>query len=191
MVFTEQTGLENLYSMVNYALDLSNCKRTLIAQHFQDDTWSACDCNKMCDVCSDSIETKEHIQTIECIDECRIVILVLQRQEKNITGNKLVDLVQAELKRAKNTRLNENSVERLLLSMLIRGYLKEDFHFTPYNTICYMILSKRSNDLLESRASFTLSLKQPGQPNKKREKPADDDLQHKMSKKAINEIQID
>ncbi|GIY16926.1 ATP-dependent DNA helicase Q1 [Caerostris extrusa] len=50
MVFTEQKGLDNLYSMVAYCLDLSRCRRALIAQHFGE-RWEVLDCNKMCDHC--------------------------------------------------------------------------------------------------------------------------------------------
>jgi ATP-dependent DNA helicase Q1 len=31
--------------------------------------------------------------------------------------------------------------------MLMKQYLREDFHFTPYNTICYLIRGERSHML--------------------------------------------
>ncbi len=52
MVFTERTGLENLYSMVRYCIDKKSCKRTLIAAHFKDHLWSKTgNCHQMCDIC--------------------------------------------------------------------------------------------------------------------------------------------
>merc|ERR1711962_378680 len=48
MVFTEQTGLEKLYSMVGYCLSADTCRRNIIAEHFLE-TWQPIPCNKMCD----------------------------------------------------------------------------------------------------------------------------------------------
>ena len=33
--------------------------------------------------------------------------------------------------------------ERLVANMLIKGYLKEDFHYTPYSTLSYLIIGDR------------------------------------------------
>ena len=41
--------------------------------------------------------------------------------------------------------------------MLMKQYLKEDFHFTPYNTICYLVRGERSR-MLEIASKFEINL---------------------------------
>ena len=50
MVFTEQTGLQNLYGMLAYCQDTHTCRRTLIGQHFGE-VWDPEKCGGMCDHC--------------------------------------------------------------------------------------------------------------------------------------------
>ncbi|XP_015771239.1 PREDICTED: ATP-dependent DNA helicase Q1-like [Acropora digitifera] len=50
MVFTEQTGLENLYGMLAYCHDLKTCRRTLTGRHFSEQ-WKSDECHEMCDNC--------------------------------------------------------------------------------------------------------------------------------------------
>lgn len=52
-VFTEQTGLENLYKMLSYCQDLHSCRRSLIGQHFGEE-WKDEECKGMCDSCQRS-----------------------------------------------------------------------------------------------------------------------------------------
>ena len=35
--------------------------------------------------------------------------------------------------------LDRDAAERLLARMLVQGFLQEDFHFTAYSTICYIV----------------------------------------------------
>jgi ATP-dependent DNA helicase Q1 len=149
MVFTEQTGLKNLHSIVNYSIDLKECKRVLIGEHFNDQSMlDHKSCMKMCDMCCD--KAKEPLK-VNVLNECRVVLAMLDRQEKNQTANKICELALNELKKSDDstsTKINKiQDVERLLLYMLLRDYLKEEFHFTPYNTICYLVCGKRANDL--------------------------------------------
>jgi len=151
MVFTEQTGLENLYSMVNYCVDQSTCKRKLIAQHFNENSWSKDGkCNRMCDCCKNADTCGEQVNLIE---EARAIVQVLEKQSlkdksKRITANKLAELSFEEIKKISTThKLSLYDVERLIINMIMKNYLKEDFHFTPYATICYVIKDALSSEL--------------------------------------------
>lgn len=148
MVFTEQTGLANLYSIVNYCIDLKTCKRVLIARHFNDDLWEKSGiCNEMCDYCKHS--NKNEIQRVDCLKEAKTVLSILEKNankstEKRLTANKLAELSYSEVsskskKADYSNSLSQNEIESLILVMLMNQYLKEDFHFTPYNTICYLV----------------------------------------------------
>nr|QNH68105.1 ATP-dependent DNA helicase Q1 [Brachionus koreanus] len=154
MVFTEQTGLENLYSIVNYCIDKKTCKRILIAKHFNDDVWEKNgDCNQMCDHCKDT--NSNQIEKIDVFEEACFVLSVLEntKSDKKLTSNKLAELVYSGIV-SKNKKsnyypnnLNQTEVENLILTMLMNSYLKEDFHFTPYNTICYVVAGPLSKHL--------------------------------------------
>lgn len=39
-------------------------------------------------------------------------------------------------------KLPRLEMERVVVMMLLNGYLKEDFHFTPYSTISYIVSGK-------------------------------------------------
>lgn len=138
--------MDNLYSMVNYCIDKKTCKRNLIARHFNDDVWeNKADCNTMCDYCKNLNDNK--IERVDVYKEACFVLSLLEKSkiEKKLTSNKLAELVTSEIV-SKNKKsnfyqnnLNQNEVENLILMMLMNNYLKEDFHFTPYNTICYIL----------------------------------------------------
>ena len=150
MVFTEQTGLTNLYSIVNYCTDLKKCKRILIAEHFNDFRWSKVgECHKMCCVCERLAATK----SVNCIREANIVLNILDKhsvkeKQNRLTANKLVELASSEIAKSRNPgdeyKLTQIDIEHLILKMLMCHHLQEDFHFTPYNTICYLVKANKS-----------------------------------------------
>lgn len=147
MVFTEQTGLQKLYSMVAYCLDRSTCRREMIAQHFLD-TWETIPCNSMCDNCT----RDDSIAKGDVGDAARAAVQILEqagRREQRVTGLKLVEAVQG--RGASNLKLagwagegfSKDQVESLVAHLTIEGHLKEDFHFTPYSTISYLVPGQR------------------------------------------------
>jgi len=46
--------------------------------------------------------------------------------------------------------ISRDHCETVLAHLLLEGYLKEDFHFTPYNTISYLLPGDRSAAVDES-----------------------------------------
>ena len=42
----------------------------------------------------------------------------------------------------KSSHLSREMCETAIAYLLLRGYLKEDFHLTPYNTISYLVAGK-------------------------------------------------
>lgn len=140
--------------MVNYCIDKKTCKRKLIARHFNDNVWeNKGECNQMCDFCKDLIANK--IEKIDAYEESCFVMSLLEnpKSDKKLTSNKLAELVNSEIM-SKNKKskyypnnLNQYEVENLILTMLMNSYLKEDFHFTPYNTICYIVPGPLSKHL--------------------------------------------
>ncbi len=156
MVFTERTGLENLYSMVRYCFDKSVCKRRLIAAHFKDHVWlKTGDCGRMCDVCSSDTSMKE----IDCIFEVEILFGILEKhsgKDKRLTANKLAELCVAEVTKNKSltNKMDKYQVEQMVLELLLRQFLREEFSYTAYNTICYLV----KGDGMGPKGSFKINV---------------------------------
>ena len=117
LVFTEQTGLTNLYSIIEYCINFTQCKRDLIAQHFDDEIWSKTgECNKMCDFCCDSV--KNTYERVNCIEEAQLVIDILEKtlqkdKDKRLTANKLAEMVYNDLNSKANKGKYKNSLNVL------------------------------------------------------------------------------
>lgn len=62
-----------------------------------------------------------------------------------ISGQKLVDLLlgkgatKQRVQEAVATGLSRDKAESIVAFLLIDGFLKEDFHFTPYSTLSYIV----------------------------------------------------
>jgi len=152
MVFTEQTGLQKLYTMIEYCLEPIKCRRQMIASHF-DEEWESC-CNGMCDHCNDQrgkVETlplSSHFSTIQKILERALL------QDTRLTVTKLIDAwlnkgptnLRLSEKESPRNYLERDKCESVIAYLLLKGYLKEDFHFTPYSTISYLVLVSGKRD---------------------------------------------
>ena len=171
MVFSDKSGrgLPNLYSMISYCLNESLCRRKLIAQYF-DEVWQSNDCNQMCDVCT---RPSTLISQRNCREEASIIVSFLYMNRKQRwTALKLVENLPIKT-------LIKIDLQRLILQMIIDQYLKEDFHFTPYNTICYLIPGARAKllqndscqlvmDMIESTKKRSLTSTSVKSPTKKK-----------------------
>ena len=163
MVFTERTGLENLYSIVSYCIDKKLCKRQLIAQHFRDQLWSKTgQCHQMCDICNraqDQDPSIEKLLEMNCLSEAEIVLKILDKhsgKDKRLTANKLAELSSTEIKKSKDSvnKLSREQTEQLIIELLLNQYLREEFSYTPYSTICYLVKAER----MPPRESFNIFL---------------------------------
>ena len=147
--------------MVDYCFNKSTCKRQLIATHFREKLWSTNGkCNKMCDVCNSASSINE----IDCIAETEILFNLLEKhsgKEKRLTANKLAELCANEVGKSSKTHLvNKMSrfhVEQMILELLLKNFLTEEFAHTPYSTICYLV---REKNRAPPRGSFKISVLQ-------------------------------
>lgn len=150
MAFSDKSGhgLTNLYSMISYCLNESNCRRKLIAQHF-DEVWESADCKQMCDVCA---RPKTLMNRRNCREEALSIIAFLEQNKKQrLTPLKLVE--QLSIK-----SMIKIDLQRLVLQMIIDQYLREDFHFTPYNTICYVVAGPKARLLNDPTREIFIDL---------------------------------
>ncbi|CAF1209685.1 unnamed protein product [Rotaria sordida] len=178
MAFSDKSGngLKNLYSMISYCLNESQCRRKLIAKYF-DEVWQSNDCNQMCDIC-----TRSSISIIKrnCREEALIIINYLDDNKKErLTALKLIEKLSIKT-------MIKLDLQRLILQLIIDQYLKENFRFTSYTTICYIKLGPRSEYVKNENCQILLDIIEntkntPSIINKKNEKQT----MKKKSSKAV------
>ncbi|XP_041977952.1 ATP-dependent DNA helicase Q1-like [Aricia agestis] len=142
MVFSSVGSIEHLYGMVKYCLNGTLCRRQIIAQHFDED-WGDADCNKMCDVCSN---TATNSIQLDLASHCRVLASIIQNaeaQDTKLTAQKLLDawFLKGPVPlrhKGKEPNFSRSQGEDIIAFLLIEGYLVEDFHFTAYSTVVYL-----------------------------------------------------
>ncbi|EDO32632.1 predicted protein, partial [Nematostella vectensis] len=147
MVFTEQTGLQNLYGIVRYCQQQGVCRRTLIGRHFGEG-WDPAQCKQMCDNCSRR-DDERGLNELHDITQYASDLLKILEQAKaagdRVTANKLVDAwcgrgaVSLRVRGVSAPSLTPSECERVVVHLVVEGVLREEFHFTPYSTISYIV----------------------------------------------------
>ncbi|KAM9310632.1 ATP-dependent DNA helicase Q1 isoform 3-T3 [Pholidichthys leucotaenia] len=160
MVVMENVGQQKLLQMVDYCQSVDRCRRSLMAVHF-DEVWDDEGCNQMCDTCR---HAKDY-STVDIIQHGRQVLQIVEvatSMDEKLTPLKLVEawMGKGPAKRRKmiqTTTLSRRQAESVIVHLLLKGYLREDFSFTPYTTYFYVKLGRKA-PLLKSQ-THTLSMK--------------------------------
>ncbi|CAF3415482.1 unnamed protein product [Rotaria sp. Silwood1] len=150
MAFSDKSGngLKNLYSMISYCLNESQCRRKLISKYF-DEVWQSNDCNQMCDICTRSSTT---ITKRNCREEALIIInYLMDNKKERLTALKLIEKLAIKT-------MTKLDLQRLILQLIIDQYLKENFRFTSYATICYIKLGPRSQNVKNEKCQIFLDI---------------------------------
>mgnify|MGYP002050975855 FL=1 len=196
MVFQERTGLEKLYSMANYCLNTTICRRRLIAEHFLESMDKDLACTAMCDVCDGSLMEDTH--AVDVTDYAAAAVDILTAgvsKEQRITAAKLVEALQGrganilKIARWKGGKWSKEEVEQIVAHMLVEGYVVEDMHYTPYSVISYILPGHR--DVSRMKVKFVSSSKSVKKGKKrKKENPSSSGDEEICQKKANFNIVI-
>ena len=99
----------------------------------------------MCDNCKNGSTKNLNWQNVAPLAEGAIQSLVqAQSLDTKLTALKLIDALLgkgkiAPWKKPPDEFAQKIKIEFIVANLVIDGYLKEDFHFTPYNTISYIL----------------------------------------------------
>jgi len=165
MVFTEKTGLQNLYNMLEYCLDNTICRRSLVGKYFNEE-WSSSKCHKMCDNCDvNNMISEAPLRDLASDGETIVEIInKATNLDERVTPLKIISAWMGTTKtkyRPDNfTQHSKEDCERIMSKLLVEQIVKEDFHFTPYSTITYLLQGPRWPLLKHSKISIKLKLKQ-------------------------------
>jgi len=165
MVFTEQTGLDKLYAMAGYAFDLTHCRRQLISQHFSEQ-WTSVECNQMCDHCQETDKRNLVKADISAyVQQLLSILSNAKSRDQRLTPLKLLEAWSGRGSTALRVDganaaagMEKTEAERIIIQLLMRQYLREDFHFTPYSTISYVVPGDRSDLLILPEHQVMMSL---------------------------------
>ena len=99
----------------------------------------------MCDNCKNGSSENLNMQNVAPLAEGAIQTLVqAQSLDTKLTALKLIDALLGKGKIAPWKKPPEEfalkvTIENIVANLVIDRYLREDFHFTPYNTISYIL----------------------------------------------------
>ncbi|KAA3468470.1 mediator of RNA polymerase II transcription subunit 34 [Gossypium australe] len=146
MVFHENSGLQNLYDIVQYCQSKRQCRRSAFFRHFAEPLQ---ECNGMCDNCAFSSEIKEVDASGHSI---LLISLVREMQEKDqrVTMLQLVDRVKNKQKQL-DFELKREEMEQLVVQLILDRVLKEEFQHTAYATNSYVTVGPRANQVLQGK----------------------------------------
>lgn len=193
MVFTEQTGLENLYGMLAYCQEQKVCRRSLIGRHFGE-SWNPVDCHEMCDNCKktgDQTDGSSSIEARNITNHCQDILKILQQAvslSERVTPVKLVDAwngkgqASLRVREIKAPDLSREDCERVIIHLLLEGVLREDFHFTPYSTISYVLPGSKARVVQSGTKRIFMNFR-TNSPQKK--------IKKKTRKRALNSSNLD
>ncbi|KAG8375278.1 hypothetical protein BUALT_Bualt10G0083800 [Buddleja alternifolia] len=176
MVFYENSGLQNLYGIVQYCLSKRQCRRAAFFRHFAEPLQ---DCNGMCDNCASHNEIKE----LDVSGHAKFIVSLLQEMQENdqrVTMLQLVD--KMKIKKNKDLgQLKREELEQLLIQLIVDRVLggyklyalypltyhkcalnllgqKEEFQHTAYATNAYVTVGPLAKQVLHGKKIVKLEI---------------------------------
>ncbi|XP_023511412.1 mediator of RNA polymerase II transcription subunit 34 isoform X1 [Cucurbita pepo subsp. pepo] len=153
MVFYENSGLENLYGIVQYCQSRQQCRRSAFFRHFAEPLK---DCNGMCDTCAVPNEFTE----LDVCCHARVIISMLQDVQKTNQRMTMLQLVD-KLKGKRNelvSDLRKEEMEQLIIQLLLDRVLKEEFQHTAYATNAYITVGPLARQVLQGKKVVKLEI---------------------------------
>lgn len=154
LTFRERNGKDRVYQVLSYCLNRQDCRKKLIARHFEDRLVKDRDDTECCDNCTygrrNSIDgempSNQMVDASEWLETLLNILHQASGQNERMTATKLIDAWLQEkgpkklrLEGISKPSLTRTDCESVVGFLLSQGYLKEEFHITPYNTISYLI----------------------------------------------------
>ncbi|KAM4712196.1 ATP-dependent DNA helicase Q1 isoform 2-T2 [Anableps anableps] len=161
MVVMENVGHQKLLQMVAYCQNVDRCRRSLMAVHF-DEVWDDEGCNHMCDTC----RYEKGYTSVDITQHARQVVLIVEQagsMDEKVTPLKLVETWTgrgpAKLRKMiQTTTLSRLEAEAVIISLLLQGYLREDYSFTPYTTYFYVKLGRKAPLLKKETHTINMNM---------------------------------
>lgn len=150
MTFVETNGLRNVYSMIDYCNDAKICRRDKFSNCFAE-VWNENSCGKMCDHCFYNNPTAQRSVVLPTIDihiHYRTLLKIIDKalmMDIRLTGLKLINVwlhkgpSKLRLERIPPPSIDRFFAEQIVAFLITKDFLREDFHYTAYSTISYIL----------------------------------------------------
>nr|XP_027205231.1 ATP-dependent DNA helicase Q1-like [Dermatophagoides pteronyssinus] len=152
IVYDEYHGRDNVLKMVSFCLNQTECRKKLLAKHFNDDEWLDHQCKNQCDNCQksntnndDDIEEKDLHQSMMQLEQ--IISNAFDKAEKRLTAFKLLELWMGKGEKklrptnVKPTKFEREKAEKIILNLLVKNYLDINYSQSRYCIITYLVVS--------------------------------------------------
>ena len=140
-----------IFFLSRYSLDGSTCRRSLLARHFGEH-FDPSQCNSCCDHCQMGPSRLPPEQDIS--ELCQGVLTVVRHNQMNrqrLTALKLAEAWRGigpskfRVSSVVAPSLTSEQCESIILYMVVEDILHEEFHFTAYSTISYIVSGSKAN----------------------------------------------
>ncbi|KAG5893334.1 hypothetical protein JTB14_037494 [Gonioctena quinquepunctata] len=133
---------KNAISILSYCLDQTRCRRSLIAEHFED-TWRQTDCVKMCDHCKSQKEVSNY-DISSALKDILSLIEAASLKEIKLTLNKLISgwfqigTKDLRISSMQKPKCSKEQAEHIVGYLIHKDYLSIDKGYTMYTTVAYI-----------------------------------------------------
>ncbi|KAG0222712.1 hypothetical protein BGW42_006358 [Actinomortierella wolfii] len=166
LCITEPEGMRNVYGMIRYAHNVTTCRHQMFDQHFVGAT--SAKPLQPCGFCDNCLVDVDTLVTLDIQEEARAICLLVDRLQavnERVTINKLVEAWRGvgPLRTIAKTVRDEHGTEvaskqfekddyeRIINHLVLNDYLREDFHFTAYSTVSYIVNGPKAKIFLQNR----------------------------------------
>ncbi|KAI8357754.1 P-loop containing nucleoside triphosphate hydrolase protein [Mortierella sp. GBAus27b] len=170
LCISEPEGIPNVYGMIKYAQDVRTCRHQLFDRHFSKHLAKR---QLPCGFCDNCILAGSDIEIEDFKVEVRALCVLLDRLQdlnERVTLNKLAEAwkgvgpLRTIAKAVRDEyqtsvvpkRHHKEDYDRIINFLIIHGYLREDFHFTAYSTLSYIINGANSRPFLSKQTNTAL-----------------------------------
>ncbi|KAJ8938069.1 hypothetical protein NQ318_014550 [Aromia moschata] len=139
---SSKTEEKNATSTLSYSLEQRRCRRSLIAEHF-DDKWRQTDCEKMCDNCRYPKELLNY-NISSALGDILKLIEAASLKETKLTLNKLISAwfqsgtKELRIASLKKPNCSKEQAEYIVGYLIYKGYISIDKGYTMYTTVAYL-----------------------------------------------------
>lgn len=156
--------------VLDYCLNLKECRHLLIGKHFEEVTSKSKYCNKMCDNCN----LKNPMNEYNISNQAKVVMNIIKQEtvkENNLTLKKCMDIW---MKKENKNPFTVEQAERLIANLISMEYIREERNYTAYSVNIYLkALSKVINDNLNIQMHKRANLEKFLSASKKRKLDVD------------------
>ena len=156
MCCSQVEGVSGVFGMIRYGIRLNQCRKKLIEVYFKDPCNILVDDCGNCDIClmkPDTIEMKDIgavanyiFHSLKYAAQANLQATFLQLSECLTGKGKLAIGVRNH---TLPDGFSKEDCERIILFLLVEGYLQVDFNQTPYQIIAYLVLSPKGRACID------------------------------------------